>query len=537
MKLFSTIAFFIFAGMAVNGQQTKDIQPEIKGVILFQNRAQVSRESVVQVSTGQSVLRISGLSPFIDPSSIQVKGEGDFTIVSVNSQTNYLQNPDEDPKVDELRKKIESLTANIEDERTAMGVLQEKEAFLTANRVITGNGQNITAEQYKSMTDLYVAGIESARTGILKRNRNIKLLEAEKQKLENQLNGLVNKSKLPSFEVLVTVSASRQVNARLSLSYLVANAGWSPSYDIRVDQTGDPAGIYYKANAWQNTGIDWKNVKMSFSNASPTVSGNVPVLFPWYINFYQSPSNGIRIRGSASQPVVAKSARAAEEVADLSEYESVPSNALEVQVSMNATSFSFDLEMPQTIISDGKMNLVELQRLTAGASYRYRCVPKLRQEAFLTADIPDWESLNLLDGDANIYFGNTFTGKTFISTSQLSDTLNVSLGVDNGVTVKREKRKEFTTTRLIGANRIETRSFIISVRNTRTQKIKISVYDQIPVSQNNNIEVEATELSGGVINETTGEVKWDTEIDPQQSKDFILTYTVKYPKNMKVILE
>jgi len=201
------------------------------------------------------------------------------------------------------------------------------------------------------------------------------------------------------------------------------------------------------------------------------------------------------------------------------------------------TSFSFDVALPQSVPSDGKVNLIELQRLTADAEYRYKTIPKLKKEAYLTADISDWESLNLLNGEANIYFGNTFTGKTNLVTSQLSDTLNVSLGTDMSITVNREKRKDFTRTRLIGANRQETMSFLISVRNNKNKDITITVFDQVPVSQNNSIDVEPVELSGGRLNSVTGEVQWELQLGPRQTGELILTYTVKYPKNQKVILE
>jgi len=169
--------------------------------------------------------------------------------------------------------------------------------------------------------------------------------------------------------------------------------------------------------------------------------------------------------------------------------------------------------------------------------YKYVSVPKLREEAFLTADIPDWELLNLMNGEANIYFGNTFTGTSMINTGQISDTLSISLGIDKNIIVERKVRKENTIIRTIGSKRTETRSYTISVRNNKSQDIDIVVYDQVPVSQNKDIEVEVEEISNGVLNDFSGELKWINTIPSQQTKEYVLTYTVKYPKNRKVVLD
>jgi len=142
-----------------------------------------------------------------------------------------------------------------------------------------------------------------------------------------------------------------------------------------------------------------------------------------------------------------------------------------------------------------------------------------------------------LPGESNIYFSNTFTGKGYINTAELTDTLPVSLGADNGITVRRDKRVDFSSHKMIGTNRVETLSFLISIRNNKKQTIDIKLRDQIPLSQNSSITVEATELTGGRLNQATGEITWDIRIAPQETKEIVLTYTVRYPKNQKVILE
>ncbi len=530
---------FLMISLCASPQEYINIDSKITHARIFPDRAQLTREASLNISQGKSLLRIPGLSPYTDPSSIQVEGKGEFMIISVNPGMNYLEPTEESEELKNMRRRIEDLKKNIEDERTEIDILKEKESFLVANRTFTGKNENISAQEFKSITDLYTSSIESVRKGILKRNRIINKFEEEKQKLENQMNQSLRKSKMPSSEVMISVSSPSSGRGKIILSYLVSNAGWYPSYDIRVDDINEDVSMCYKANVHQNTGKDWKNIILSFSSANPSESGDIPVLLPYYLNFYTPPAPGYYKSARSMARTEIQDIAADEEMAfELAENAVLPpANMPPVNIIKTNTSFSFEVDLPQNISSDGKTNTIELQQLSAEASYKYVSVPKLREEAFLTADLPDWETLNLINGEANIYFGNTYTGTTMLNTYQISDTLSVSLGIDNTISVKRERRKEYTLVRTIGSNRIDTRSFEISIRNNKSSDIHIIVYDQLPVSQNKDIMVEARELSGGMIDNTSGEIKWDTTIPAGSTRQFIFTYEVKYPKNQKVILE
>ncbi len=532
--LFTALLAIAICATTVEGQE-KYIAATVSQVTVFRQGAQLYGELPFTVQSGTTDIVAGGLSPYIDANSIQVKGEGNFMIMGVNHRNNYLENPAETEVIKALRNKIEVLAGKIEDENTAIEVLNEKEAFLKANYDVVTNKSTITPEQLRALLDLYTSNTESVKTTILKKKRLIKAYDEEKRQLENQLATTVDKSKMPTGEIVVTVTGTNTVTGKLKLSYVVMNAGWYPTYDIRVDDIASPASIIYRANIWQNSGIDWKDVKVSLSNASPMTAGSLPSLNPWFIDFYQpityqQLNETVTVRGAKSMPV---SSAKAEDVMQVAE-ESAP---LPVTVSESNISFSFDVNVAQTILSDGKPEAVELQRLTVPATYSYAATPKLTTSAFLMGYITDWDEYNLLPGESNIYFNNTFTGKGFINTAELTDTLPVSLGADNNITIKRERRKDFTSQKLIGANKVETLSFLISVRNNKSQAAEIKVRDQIPLSQNSDITVEALELTGGKLNAVTGEVAWNLKVEPRETREIILTYSVKHPKDKKVILE
>ena len=152
-------------------------------------------------------------------------------------------------------------------------------------------------------------------------------------------------------------------------------------------------------------------------------------------------------------------------------------------------------------------------------------------------NISDWEDLNLLEGEANIFFENTYIGKTLIDTRTASDTLILSLGRDKSVTVKRELQKSNTSKRFIGSKKEENRSWKITVRNNKLSNINLQLVDQIPVSQSSDVEVKQQNISGAKMNSESGELIWNLTLPPKQNKEIDVQYMVKYPKSWNLIIE
>lgn len=201
------------------------------------------------------------------------------------------------------------------------------------------------------------------------------------------------------------------------------------------------------------------------------------------------------------------------------------------------TTIDFEIDIPYSIKSDNKSYAVDMVGYNLPAEYKYYCVPKIDKDAFLIANISDWEKYNLLEGEANIFFEDTYIGKTLLDVRYASDTLKISLGRDKNVSVKREKVKNFTTKQLIGSKKEETKVWAIDVKNNKKQKIDIIIFDQVPVSTLEEIKVDVLEISGAKHNVETGEIKWDFSINPNELKKFELKYLVKYPKNRNLIIE
>jgi uncharacterized protein (TIGR02231 family) len=201
------------------------------------------------------------------------------------------------------------------------------------------------------------------------------------------------------------------------------------------------------------------------------------------------------------------------------------------------TTVDFEIKTPYTVKSDNKNYTIDMEAYELPATYKYYCVPKVDKDAFLIAYLVDWEKYNLLEGEANIFFEDTYVGKTILDVKNAADTMSISLGRDKSISVNRQKVKNFTTKQFLGSKKEETRAWNITVKNNKSQKIDMILLDQVPVSTLEEIEVNVQKISGAQHNNETGEIKWDFSLEPGTKKDLELNYSVKYPKNRALVIE
>ena len=210
---------------------------------------------------------------------------------------------------------------------------------------------------------------------------------------------------------------------------------------------------------------------------------------------------------------------------------------LTVSERQNTTSFSFDIEMPYTILNDGKTATVEMKTMEVPALYEYYCAPKLEQDVFLTAKITDWSDLNLLEGESNLFFEGTYLGKAIINPRIAGDTMSISLGRDKNISVKRISSKEFSKKQFLGSNKIDYRSFEITIRNNKKQSVNLIIEDQYPVSTMKEVEVDRIENKEAELDNDTGKLKWIIQLDGGKEKKIGFKYSVKYPKGSNLAME
>ena len=195
---------------------------------------------------------------------------------------------------------------------------------------------------------------------------------------------------------------------------------------------------------------------------------------------------------------------------------------------------SFDIDIPYDILSNGKAHSVALKDLKLPATYKYYAVPKVEKEAFLLAELNDYSKYNLLPGEANIIFEGMYVGKTQINPNQTQDTLNLSMGRDKKISIKREKVVDKSGTKFLSSYKEQTFTYDIIVRNNKKEEINMLLKDQYPLSTDKEMTVELLDKDGAKANEETGVLTWEIKLKPNETKKYRISYKIKYPKD-KVI--
>lgn len=534
---------FIFFGAGLfqhpvfSQENEKRVKSEIKQVTVFLYGASVTGSGSAALDAGAQELVFENLSPFIDANSIEVKGEGAFTILAVTFRTNYLNTQTKPKEIKQLEDSLESLQLKLSVQQNLRNVYENEESMLLANKNIGGQNTGVNSAELEKVANILRTRLTDLNSKEMECSLKEKKLNEQIAKVQNQLNELNVKRNKNTGEIIVSVTAASPVNAKLSITYNVSNAGWSPVYELRSAGSNAPAQLEYRANIWQNTDADWKNVKLIVSTGNPSQGGTKPMLNPWWLSFYTpvkyKPYSGEGKKTQMQMPSAAMEAPSStvtkEENIVAADYSSSYTQVLESQ-----TTVEYEISIPYNIPSDNKPHAVSIQNLTIPATYRYYCAPKLDPDAFLLAKVTGWDKYNLLSGNMNIFFEGTFVGKSYLDTRTTSDTLDISLGRDKNVVVKRTLLKDFSDKKIIGLNKKETRTYEISIRNKKKQEIEIDIEDQIPLSTSNEIEVEALETLGAKYDKEKGLLQWNMKLASGEEKKFRLGFSVKYPKD-KVI--
>ncbi|MFW5656623.1 MAG: DUF4139 domain-containing protein [Bacteroidota bacterium] len=267
----------------------KEITTTVEEVTVFLQGAQVTRKITIEIEQGESVLKFTKLSPFIEAKSIQVKADGPVTVMSVNHQQNYLDQLDKSEKLTDLGDELKALDEKIKLERTYLSILTEELAFLEENRSIGGRDAQISVTNLKEAADFYSTRLTALKLDEIKRQKTVSELQQKRTNLVNQINTLSSKEEYPAGEILIKIKAEQAVKVPVTVTYLVHNAGWFPTYDIRAENINEPLEITYKANVRQDTKVDWNNVQLRFSSTEPNVSGVAPVLKTYYLDYNSQP--------------------------------------------------------------------------------------------------------------------------------------------------------------------------------------------------------------------------------------------------------
>lgn len=566
------VLLLLFPGLwSLRAQSAQDptvlSESKIDSVRLYLDGAEVFRSENLVLQPGRNYFVFTGLSSKLYPNSLQfTSGSDQVRVLSINSKTNFLERRTESKRVQTLKDSVELVRLRIGEVSDQLEAYGQEKDLLQQNKSFKGEDKTLTIAELQATADFYRDRNLQINTAVSKRKRELVDLNRRLFDLKLMLTEL-NEGQTPTAEVSLVIEADRAMRTDLQLRYVVADAGWGAVYDLESGELSEPVRLRYRARAFNNTGVDWNDVTLTVTTLDPLQSAVQPQLTVWNLNDYstsqldnianlgygniglsgnvqgnfydqiqQTKANEMAQRGQYWKKVMGDDFNGEIDYeTDLyrrvRERELSERTVRREQVVVPEFNIDFPIAGPVTIPSELKPYYLDIDVYDLQVSYKYYAVPKLDKDAFLIAQIVGWEDLDLINGPVNVYNGRRFIGQSAIDIRTLSDTLSVSMGRDKDVTVTRVKVKGKSRRMLLGTTRKASIAYNISVANHKSQPIQIEVYDQLPIATDKEIIITADELSGGLLEEKTGEVRWDISLGAGENTTREFGYTIKYPKD------
>jgi uncharacterized protein (TIGR02231 family) len=527
--------------------------------VYFGYGAELTHTAKVRGTSTTKIIIINQLSTNIDVNSLQINCPEDVTLLSQQYNLYFPVLPPvvKSKDVEKLEDSIKLINKEISRVQNSIGIEQEvltKTGSLIETTVSTSGNKTVTSAEVLKLLEFYLAKIEKSKTNIFNYQQNIALANEKIDDLRKRIivlnsGNIVIKPK-PYGQLILQVICKNSGEIPVALSYYTNNAGWTPTYDIRVNSKTNKVKLVYKASITQTTGVDWKKTKLTLSTGTPNFGIAAPVLSPWYLQLYvpelysqlQGRVAGLNAARNRVQSFDDKQLNEVVVATDAGQYKlkeeaKIDPSTLEqfTTLTQGQLNTNFEIDLPYDIESNSKLHSVTIKDQEIDCVLKNYAIPRVDKEAYLLAEVADWQNLDLLPGDANIIMDNTYIGKSVIDPNTTADTLNLSLGKDKRLAVKRSLVKELSSLKASGGNNKQTFTYEIIVKNNKTTDVNLMLKDQYPLSTIKEVEVKLEDGGEAMVNEEVGVLTWKITLKPGESKKVRFTYSVKYPKDKKIV--
>lgn len=511
-------SFFMFSFLTT-AQDIQSTNSELKGVTIYSIGANMKHTTpTTTIPSGISELVINQVARQLNPESIRiVSSNKNLTIQSVSFENDYLSSSENKSssylalkeKYDAALESLQYKTIELKSEESALSLLEANKSF--------GGNSGVTPNSISNMLAYYRAEYKKISNTITQLKKEETEQKKEVDNLAKQLaeSGGENAN---AGQIVLTVFTDKEIKTDFDIEYYTQNVNWNPSYEIKVNSLNEPIDLVYNANVSQQTGVDWKQIPLQFSNAKPHVDNNIPQLSTWWISYMSKMNN--------QSPLLESTAVSGNAFARNKSMATVQESQLET---------SFVIETPYDIYTNKKPIAIELQNYKMPSEYTYYSIPAKHEAAFLLARISNWETYHLLPGEAQLIVDGQYAGKSFINPKTTDDKLEVSLGKDERIITKRRRiDEEGSKTSFLGSTQKRSYVYEIEIKNTRNEATSIEVKEQFPISTEKDIEVRLDKTSGANIDNEKGEMTWKIDLKPNETKTFKIGYTITYPKNKQL---
>nr|WP_041653697.1 mucoidy inhibitor MuiA family protein [Achromobacter xylosoxidans] len=524
----------------------------IGSVTVYQDRAVVTRAASSELAAGEHELVLEKLPASLQENSLQVsaKSTGQATLLDVKVRDAYQADTANErvKQLEEQVRKLQGQQALLDDEAAVLD--NQRELVLMMQRGATEpakDGARLTLDELKAIQSLSADSLARALAGLRRVAEQKEALERELTALQNQLGQLQNSLNRRTKTVTLRVNLARAGKLDLNVSYAVAGARWTPAYDARLRPADRSVDLGYFGVIRQNTGEDWNNVKLTLSTARPSLGGGAPALQPWIVDV-AAPPPPPRPRPSPAPVAAMQQAEAQAKMSRqrVQSFEDAGAPAVEIvpepleqataQVQAEATSASFQIKNPATLLSDNSSQRVAIATAKLPATLQYQSTPALREAMFLTAHASNNTDFPFLAGSLNTFLDDAFVAASAMKAVMPGEKLELALGADEGISIKRQLVNRYTeSTGFSGSGKRVTYEYKITVKNNKATKEQVSFKDRLPISRNEKIVVKLLSPADREIKrEEDGKLVWDWEMEPGKSRETVLKFSVDYPGDIDV---
>ncbi|MBT2620918.1 DUF4139 domain-containing protein [Chryseobacterium sp. ISL-6] len=521
--------FFLCINALCLAQKPIFVKAKVNAVNVYRSSAELQNSISFSIPAGSSEVVITNISDEIEERSLQINiNNKNVSILSSQYTDNYTSEYDMDKTNPRIKKVTDSITivenliskSNIELEANTktLELLDKNQTVLVGS-----NASNVT--QLIQLTEFYKNKRIEISNILAAVNKNNAVLQKKLARLKSSLKVNSEMEEASSDGVLIVrLTSSTPVNVKAEVSYLTRNASWQPFYEIRGNKLSEPLDVIFKAKIRQDTGLDWKGVKLSLINGRSSHKNIAPVLNPWFLNSYKNEEKVVARAYGIKSDTIAKEQNIEEVVVTAMGFTSVE----------NQFNISFDVDVPYDILGNNEDHLINLKQIKIPATYKYSAIPKYNRDAFLVAKIKDFNKFNLISAPATIVFENMYIGETNIKPDQTNDELSITLGDDKKISIQKEIVDDKSSIKLFSSYQEKTYTYDIVIRNNKKDPIDMELKDQFPLSKDESVKIELLQSDQAEVDKEKGYLTWNVKISPSETKKFRVSYKVRYPKDYSI---
>lgn len=537
MKNTSLILLALFVSATAFAQKPIFTAAKIKAATVYFNAAELTQSTSINLPAGSSEIVIKNIANHLNQNTIQITAPSSVTILSVQFTNNYISEFEIDKSNPIIKKVTDSINlVKKEINKIRIQTLANSQAILLldGNKNVSGANTGLNVAELMKLVDYYKTKRTELDMTLAELREKETIWDKKLTALNNKLEfNTKNEEKSSSGKLILQVMNDVAGIVPLDISYITNSATWKPFYDLRAQSIKNPINMMYKAQVFQNSGMDWKKVKLTLSSGNPNQNNQAPQLQPWFLKY---DDDYIKVAPAGSGPKTEMLQETVVTATKEKKMDAISNSSISTYTAINENQLnvSFDIDIPYDILSNWKAHSVALKEIKLPATYKYYTAPKADKDAFLLAEINDYSKYNLLHGEANIIFEGMYVGKTTINPNQTADTLKLSMGRDKKIAITREKIADKSGTKFLSSYKEQTFTYDITVKNNKKEDIEITLQDQYPLSTDKEIIVELIDSGKAKVNQETGILNWDLKLSSNETKKIRISYKVKYPKDKNI---